>query len=107
MGRFVIAAFKPKPGQEAALANVVERHWRVLRAEDLVTARPRYAMQAEDGVIIEIFEWRSREAVKRAHSNAAVAAIWAEFDAVCEHVPLASLPEAQQMFAEFDALGFS
>lgn len=107
MGRFVIAAYKPKPGQEAALAHVVERNWRVLRAEDLVTARPRYAMQAADGVIIEVFEWRSPQAVEAAHSNAAVAAIWAEFDAVCEHVPLASLTESQQMFAEFDALGFS
>jgi hypothetical protein len=87
MARFVIAAFKPKPGQHAALATVVEKHWRILREQDLVTERPRYAMQTKDGTVIEIFEWRSPEAIEMAHANPAVLALWAEFEAACEYVP--------------------
>ncbi len=66
MSRCVIAAFKPKPGMQHALLAVVEKHWRVLQAQGLVTDRPRYAMQAGDGTIVEVFEWRSAEAIEQA-----------------------------------------
>ena len=104
MGRFVIAAFKPKPGMQQQLAHAVEKHWRVLRAENLVTDRPRYAMQAADGTIIEVFEWRSSEAIEEAHHNPAVLALWAEFEPACEYIPLSGLPESQHPFSEFNPL---
>ena len=104
MGRFVIAAFKPKAGMHAQLVAVVEKHWRVLRAENLVTDRPRYAMTADDGTIIEVFEWLSREAIERAHHSPAVLALWAEFELACEYIPLATLAEAQHPFSEFGPL---
>ncbi len=104
MGRSVIAAFKPKPGHEDDLHAVVDKHWGVLQAEGLVTGRPRHAMQAADGTLIEVFEWASAEAIERAHANPAVLALWAEFEAACDYVPLASLAEASQLFAEFTPL---
>ncbi len=61
-------------------------------------------MRARDGTIVEVFEWASADAIARAHSNPAVGALWAEFGAVCDYVPLATLAEAGQMFAEFDAI---
>lgn len=104
MGRFVIAAFRPKPGMEQQLRSVVERHWRILDEQGLVTQRPRHVMQAADGTVIEVFEWRSAQAVDDAHRNVAVRALWADFDAVCEYVPIATLPESQHPFSEFAAL---
>ncbi len=104
MGRFVIAAFKPRPGAQAQLLAVVEKHWRVLQAEGLVSDRPRYAMQAQDGTVIEVFEWRSAQAIEQAHHNPAVLALWAEFEAACEYVPLAGLAEAAHPFSEFTPL---
>ena len=102
--RFVIAAFKPKPGKDAELAAFVEKHWGILKREGLVTDRPRYAMKANDGTIIEVFEWRSPKAIEQAHHNPAVLALWAEFEAACEYVPLASLPESLHPFSEFQPL---
>ena len=104
MGRFVITSFRPKPGQQQALLALVDRHWQLLQAENLVTERPRYAMQATDGTVLEIFEWRSAEAVTVAHQHPEVQALWAEFNTVCDTIPLAALPEAQQPFAEFTPL---
>ena len=104
MGRFVIAAFKPKPGKHAETAAVVAKHWRVLQEQGLVTERARYAMQASNGTIIEVFEWLSPEAIERAHGNPAVLALWAEFEAACEYVPLSSLAEAQHPFSEFQPI---
>jgi hypothetical protein len=104
MGRFVIAVFRPRAGQQDALRSVVERHWQVLKAEQLVTDRPPYAMRAADGTIIEVFEWRSVDAIAQAHRNTAVQALWTEFDAHCDYVPLAELAESRHPFAEFEGL---
>jgi quinol monooxygenase YgiN len=104
MGRFVIAAFKPKPGKQEQLRAVVAKHWRVLSEQGLVTDRPCYAMQSSDGTFLEVFEWRSAQAIESAHQNPAVQALWAEFAAACEYVPLTTVPESQALFAEFEAL---
>jgi len=104
MGRIVIAAFKPKPGQQVPLLAVVAKHWRTLQEQGLVTERPRMVLQAADGTVLEVFEWRSPEAVEQAHRNPAVAALWVEFEAACEYVPLASLAESLHPFSEFESL---
>ena len=104
MGRFVIAAYKPKPGMEPQLDAVVARHMKVLAAEGLVTDRPAYVMRAADGTVVEVFEWRSAEAIEQAHKSPAVGQLWGEFAAVCDYVPLVTLNEAQQPFAEFESL---
>lgn len=104
MGRFVIVAYAPKPGMAEQLLAAVRKHVQVLRAENLVTDRPAYAMRAADGTIVEVFEWQSAEAISRAHSTPAVQALWGEFGAACDYRQLASLPECNQIFAEFESV---
>jgi hypothetical protein len=104
MGRIVIVAYRPKPGKEDALLAAVKKHVGVLESEGLVTGRGAFVMRASDGTMVEVFEWRSAEAIRAAHANPAVLALWGEFGEACEYIPLASLGEAQQMFAEFDAV---
>ena len=104
MGRFVIVAYRPKPGKENELLAAVRKHLEVLQTERLVTDRPAYVMRGGDGTIVEVFEWRSAEAIQQAHGNPAVQALWGEFAAACDYTPLAALAEAHQMFAEFDAV---
>ena len=104
MGRCVIVAYTPKPAMAGRLRELVARHHRVLHGEGLVTDRPPWIMQAGDGTIVEVFEWRSVAAVAAAHENPTVQALWEEFAAVCEYRPLAGLAECAGLFAEFDAL---
>ena len=104
MGRFVIVAYTPKPGKEQQLLAAVRKHLKVLQTEQLVTDKPVYVMRAGDGTIVEVFEWRSAEAIHQAHSNPAVQALWGEFGAVCDYTPLTRLAESHQMFAEFDSV---
>ncbi len=104
MGRFAIVAYTPKPGKEQQLLVAVRKHLMVLRAEQLVTAKPAHVMRARDGSIVEVFEWRSAKAVQDAHSNPTVQALWAEFGAACDYTPVSKLAEAQEMFAEFEAV---
>lgn len=104
MGRFVIVTYTPKPGRETALLAAVKKHLAVLSEQGLVTDRPGAVMRAADGSIVEVFEWRDAEAIKAAHTNPAVQALWAEFGAACDYTPLAKLAEAGQMFAEFESV---
>jgi|SRR5688500_15443865 quinol monooxygenase YgiN len=104
MGRAVIVCYTPKQGKEQALLAAVRKHMQILREQELVTERPAYIMRARSGAIVEVFEWRSAQAIERAHSNPAVLRLWDEFNAACEYTPLVQLSEAQQMFAEFDTV---
>ncbi len=72
MGRFVVVAYKPKPGKDLELLAAVKKHWSVLQSEQLVSNRQPYAMRASDGTIVEVFEWRSAEAIHQAHSNPSI-----------------------------------
>ncbi|PZR70620.1 MAG: hypothetical protein DLM73_17465 [Chthoniobacterales bacterium] len=101
-GIVVIVAYRPKPGREKELLEIVRKRVPTLRAEDLVTDRVPVMMRAKDRTIIEVSEWKSREAIEAAHKNPRVLAMWNEFFAVCDCVPLKTVPEAETMFAGFE-----
>lgn len=104
MGQIVIVAYKPKPGKADDLKSLVKNHVTRLSNEGLVTLREPAIMETAEGVIIEMFEWLSAEAIQMAHSNPAVHKMWSEFAEVCDYVPLNTLPETANLFAEFSAL---
>lgn len=103
--RAVIASFKPKPGQEAALLDVVREHVPTLQRLGLATDRASLVMRAADGTLVEAFEWRSSAAIDAAHKHPEVLAMWQRFEAACEYASLNGLAEAQHPFAEFEVVG--
>jgi hypothetical protein len=104
MGRITIAVYRPKKGSETALARLVRDHMALLSKENLITAREPVVMKAADGTIIEIFEWKSAEAIQAAHHNVAVGKLWSEFGEVCDYLPPVAVGEFHNMFAEFEAI---
>ncbi len=68
----------------------------------LVTNRPPLVMRARDGSIVEVFEWKSTEAIEEAHKNEAVRTMWKDFEKVCEYEKLSNLPECQEPFSSFE-----
>jgi hypothetical protein len=105
MGEMVIAAYRPKPGCEAALLALTVEHIPYLRGLGLVTERATLAMRAKDGTILEVFEWRDG-AIARAHEMPEIHAMWAKYGAVCDYVPLQGLSEAADLFAQFEPIDF-
>src|SRR4030095_2180350 len=103
-GVIVIVAYKPKPGKETDLLELVRRRVPFLRGEGLVTDRVPPNMGARAGTIMEVSEWTSQAAIDAAHKNPNVLAFWNEMFAVCDCVPLKTLPEAEQMFAGFEPI---
>jgi antibiotic biosynthesis monooxygenase len=101
-GVIVIVAYKPKPGKKSEeVLAIVRRRMPLLRGEGLVTERVPTIVRGRDGTIIEVSEWKSQAAIDAAHKNPNVLGFWNEMFAVCECVPLKTLPEAEEVFAGF------
>jgi quinol monooxygenase YgiN len=103
-GVCVIVAYRPKPGKERELLEIVRQRVPTLRAEGLVSDRAPTLMRARDGTIIEVSEWKSREAIDAAHKNPNVLAMWQRFFDVCDCVPLKTVAETDEMFAGFEPI---
>lgn len=103
-GIIVIVAYRPKQGKDSELLQLVQSRVPTLRKENLVTDRVPCIMRARDGTVIEVSEWKSREAIDAAHKNPTVLAMWQKFFALCDCVPLNTLEEAKEMFAGFEPL---
>jgi quinol monooxygenase YgiN len=104
MGKIVIVGYKPKPGKNEALKDLMKTHLPRLKQEGLVTNRESIIMEAEDGTIVEVFEWLSEDAIQNAHKNPAVLQMWGEYAGVCDYVPVGTLAEAGSLFSSFEPL---
>ena len=104
MGRITIAAFKPNPGREKELLGVIADRLPLLRRLGLATAREHILMRTREGVIVEVSEWASDEAIDKAHETPEVLALWKRFDACSTYVKLTSLAETHEDFATFEAI---
>jgi len=103
-GVVVIVAYRPKPGKENELIDLVRSRVPTLRKEGLVSDRVPTIMRSRDGTIIEVSEWKSREAIDAAHKNPNVLAMWNKFFAICDCIPLNTLAEENEMFAGFEPI---
>jgi hypothetical protein len=102
MGSISVACYRPRPGCDQALLDLVRDHLPPLRGQGLVTGRASIVMKAADGTIIEIFEWVSAEAIAGAHSNPVVLELWKRFEAVCQYEIPCNVAEFQKMFSHFE-----
>ncbi|MCZ6837125.1 MAG: hypothetical protein O7G85_15225, partial [Planctomycetota bacterium] len=104
MGSFVICAFRPKPGQESKLLDVLKTHIPILKGEDLITDRPPCFMKSSDGTILELFEWKSADHSEKAHENQAVLDVRARLEACCDYLTLRDVPETTSPFPNFESI---
>jgi len=100
-----VATYKPKPGNEEAFMQLVEKHLPALRELGLATDKGSYLAKAKDGTIIEVFEWVSMNAIRAAHQHPAISVIWEKMIMIGEFPPLAGLSETQRAFPGFEIIG--
>ncbi len=102
MGHISIACYRPKQGKRDELQALTNEHVPTLRSLGFATGRAPIIARAEDGTIVEVFEWSSEDAVNRAHSDPKVQELWNRFNAACDYVRLADLSESRDRFAGFE-----
>lgn len=104
MGRITFAIYRPKPGKEKQLLQLVDEHLPILKTQNLITDRKPIVMRAKDASVIEVFEWKSREAINQAHNNAEVQKLWNRFSEVCDFETPKNIAEFSEMFSEFESI---
>ncbi|MBL8006708.1 MAG: hypothetical protein JNJ56_04205 [Ignavibacteria bacterium] len=102
MGIIVITCFKPKQNMDSELLDVIRDHMPVLRKEGLVTDRECIVMKSKNGNIIEVFEWKSNDAINDAHKNKNVLLLWERFEKVCDYQSLSCIEESKLLFPGFE-----
>jgi len=102
--RIVIVGYRPFEGKEKQLEELMETHVSILREEGLASEREAIVMRAKDGTVIEVFSWKSKEALEKAHSNPIVQKMWQQYAEVCEYIPVGELDEMTRIFSEFDSI---
>lgn len=94
----VICTYTLKEGARTDFVELLNRHWSTLDSFGLVGPTPSRLLdgydKGADNVIVEIFEWKSREASAAAHQLPEVLAIWE---------PMGQLTESMD-FRHFTAL---
>ena len=104
MGVIAIACYRPKPGADDDLHALMKTHLPVLRAEGLADDGPSLCGRAKNGTVVEIFTWKSQDAIDAAHKNPAVLAMWDKYAKCCDFAPLRELPEAKDLFCQLTPL---
>ena len=99
--RIVIAGYKPKASKAEALRQLMREHLSILKDQSLVTDRASIIMEAKDGTIIEVFEWKSKAAIEQAHTNPVVLKMWEKYAEACEYIPVGQVEETAKLFSEF------
>ena len=100
--QLVIAIYRPKPGGDARLRELIAGHVPQLRQLGLATERPVVLMQTLDGsAYLEVFEWATAEAAQKAHEMPEVTAIWGPMMEVADFPSLGDLEESKGRFPHF------
>jgi hypothetical protein len=107
MGRTVIVVYRPKRGKEDRLLELIRNHMNVLSSEDLITDRKPIVMKSSEGIFIEVFEWKSAEAIKLAHTNRAVGKLWEDFSNACDYEIPVNVTEFHNLFSEFETVNIN
>ena len=102
--QIVIAMYRPQAGKEHELMALVESHLPTLQKLQLATARQPIVCQAEDGTVMEIFEWASAQSSAEAHEHPEVAMIWEKMGEIASFQRLEGLAEANRTFPHFQPL---
>jgi hypothetical protein len=97
----VLALYKPHPGKDAELIQILKNHIPTLRRLELATDRPVVLVQTKNGSFLEIFEWSTAEAADLAHHHPEVAKVWEAIGKVADFTTLESLEEIKQPFPHF------
>jgi hypothetical protein len=98
----VFALYRPHPGKDVELRQLIAQHLPTLRRLELATDRPGVLVRSRNGTYIEIFEWRTAESAGVAHHHPEVAKVWEAMGQVCDMPALESLEEAKLTFPHFE-----
>jgi len=104
MGIIAIACYKPNKGKKDILKKIIKNHSKILLKENLLTKRPPIILDTKNGIIIEIFEWKSDISKAKAHKNIKILKHWDKIEKNSKSVRLSEIQEAKDIYANFQPI---
>ena len=87
-GVTVVCTYRVRPGMEPEFERLLDRHLPTLARLGLVTDAPTHTLRRigddVEPVYVEVFEWISEDAARRASEVPEVIAVWEPMAALCE-----------------------
>ncbi len=68
--------YKPHTNKGNKLKKLLSNHIPILKSNKLITNREPVLVQSKNGIYIEIFEWKSNDAIEEAHENPEIQKLW-------------------------------
>ena len=100
----VLCHYRVIAEREGEFRRLLERHWPTLRKLNLVTDEPSLIYRTADDegrpFFLEIFHWKSGDAVRLAHEHPDVQAVWEPMMPLCEArdgAPAMAFPHAERV----------
>ena len=100
----VLCHYRVIAEREVEFRQLLERHWPTLRELDLVTDEPSLIYRSVDDAgrpfFLEIFHWKSSDALRVAHEHPDVQAVWEPMMPLCEDrdgLPGMQFPHAERV----------
>jgi hypothetical protein len=103
MGLMGIVAYRAKAGKENKLLSIIRKHAPLLRSLGGISDAS-FLMKSIDGSIIEVFEWKSMAAKKKAMKSELLWKLWGEIEEVSTKVKLSSVPETKEVISNFKSI---
>jgi hypothetical protein len=95
-GGIVISTYKPKGGKAEAFPQLMREHFIILKQQGLVTDRNSIMMESKDRTIIEVFKWKSKNAIET-NSQQSRSIKNVEQNA-CDYILIAKVEDASNVF---------
>jgi hypothetical protein len=98
----VMAVYRARDRCEEQLVGLLRRHYPTLNSLGLVANGGAILLRSpEEPVFVEIFEWKSQDAIRIAHESKEVQALWAGLGDIAANITLSDLKESGKTFAKF------
>lgn len=100
----VVATYLTKEGKGTEFEQLLAKHVPTLQELGFATSREPIIGRSKDGSYIEVFEWQSDDAPRRAHEHPVVADIWEKMAVLAKFGTLSSLAESTALFPHFETV---
>ena len=95
MGLMGIVAYRPKEGSERKFLSLIRKHAPLLRSLGGIS-EASFLMKSIDGAVIEVFEWKSMAAKRKAMKAKELWELWEEIELHASKVKLSSSPRRKR-----------
>jgi hypothetical protein len=103
MGIMGIVAYRAKEGKEKKLLSLIRKHAPLLKSLGGISDAS-FLMKSIEGYFIEVIEWKSMAAKKKAMKSEELWKLWGEIEEYGAKVKLSSVPEAREVISNFMAI---